>query len=102
MSQYILQVDFPFAGPFGAQMTESMRALAEDIATEEGLLWKIWTENPQQQQAGGIYLFSDKANAERYLAKHSARLAAAGVEGIRGLVYAINQPLSQINRAPLA
>lgn len=101
MSQYILQVDFPFAGPFGAAMVDAMRALAEDIATEEGLLWKIWTEDPKGQQAGGVYLFSDQANAERYLAKHSARLAAAGVSDIRGRIFAVNQPLSQINRAPL-
>ena len=101
MSQYILQVDFPFAGPFGTAMSEAMRGLAEDIATEEGLLWKIWTEDPEGQQAGGVYLFSNKADAERYLAKHSARLTAAGVGDIRGCILAVNQPLSQINRAPL-
>lgn len=99
--QYILQVDFPFSGPFGEAMTEAMRPLAEDIATEAELLWKIWTENPATQEAGGVYLFASEAAAERYLVKHTQRLNAAGVENIRGKIFAVNQPLSEIDRAPL-
>lgn len=98
---YILQVDFPFNGPFGAEMTQAMQELAADIATEDNLLWKIWTEDANDQQAGGIYLFSDHASAEKYLEKHSQRLQAAGVTDIRGRIFKVNQELSHINRAPL-
>lgn len=98
---YILQVDFPFSGPFGDDMSAAMHGLAEDIAQEPDLLWKIWTENQDTGQAGGIYLFSSKTAAERYLTKHSQRLTAAGVQDIRSHVFAVNQPLSHLNRAPL-
>ncbi len=53
----ILQVDFPFEDPWGQDMTAGMKALAESIAKEPGLLWKIWTENPAAKEAGGIYFF---------------------------------------------
>lgn len=98
---YILQIDFPFEGPFGEEMSRGMRPLAEDIAREHGLLWKIWTEDADSRQAGGIYLFDNRPAAEAYLDKHSQRLAAAGVDGIRSRIFTVNQPLSQLDRAPL-
>lgn len=98
---YILQIDFPFDGPFGDDMSAAMQPLAEDIATENGLLWKIWTEDADGKQAGGVYLFSQRDAAEAYLAKHGQRLAAAGVRDIRSRIFAVNQPLSLIDRAPL-
>ncbi len=98
---YILQVDFPFNGPFGQDMVQAMQPLAADIAGEEQLLWKIWTEDAASQQAGGIYLFASREAAQVYLDKHSQRLQAAGVQGIRSRIFTVNQPLSLINRAPL-
>lgn len=98
---YILQVEFPYTGPWGEQMTAEMRQLAESIAEEPGLLWKIWTENPQTSEAGGIYLFSDSASAEAYLAKHSARLKSFGMPQVNGKIFAVNHELSRLDRAPL-
>lgn len=98
---YILQIDFPFEGPFGNDMSTAMQSLAEDIATEDGLLWKIWTEDADSKQAGGVYLFSERSAADAYLAKHSQRLTEAGVRNIRSRIFVVNQPLSLINRAPL-
>ncbi len=37
----LLQVDFPFEGPFGDAMAEGMKGLAESIAAEPGLIWKV-------------------------------------------------------------
>ncbi|WP_374340840.1 YdhR family protein [Azonexus sp.] len=42
---YLLQVDFPYPGPWGDAMTAAMTGLAQSIAGEPGLLWKLWTEN---------------------------------------------------------
>lgn len=98
----LLQIDFPFAGPFGAEMAAALAELAQSIATEPGFRWKIWTENAADRLAGGIYLFDDQASAEAYLAKHSARLASFGVTGIRALVFDVNEPLTRIDRGPLA
>ena len=98
----LLQIDFPFAGPFGAEMASQLRELAESIASEPGFLWKIWTENATSGEAGGIYLFTDSASAQAYLTKHSARLAAFGVEGIRARLFDINADLTRITHGPLA
>lgn len=40
MAPVLLQVDFPYTGPFGDGMTEGMRGLAESVAQEPGFLWK--------------------------------------------------------------
>ena len=90
--QTILQIDFPFNGPFGDDMQQAMLPLAESIAKEPGLLWKIWTENPETQEAGGIYLFSDAESAQNYLEKHQARLTASGVTGIRAKFLQLTKP----------
>jgi len=50
----LLQIDFPSSGPFGDQMADAYADLAASISTEPGLLWKIWTENADDQSAGGI------------------------------------------------
>lgn len=97
----LLQIDFPFNGPFGEEMTQAMNGLAQDIAQENGLIWKVWTENEQTKKAGGIYLFTDEENAKRYLAKHSARLEGFGVTGINAEIFDVNQELSAIDHAPL-
>jgi hypothetical protein len=97
----LLQVDFPYSGPWGDAMSEAMRALAESIAKEPGLIWKIWTENPVTQEAGGIYLFADRASAEAYLAMHTARLNSFGITPVNGKIFDVNGGLSAIDRAPL-
>ncbi|UYV18005.1 monooxygenase [Halomonas qaidamensis] len=97
----ILQVHFPFDGPFGDEMANAMTALAESINQEPGLIWKIWTEDADQKQAGGIYLFDTRANAEAYCNMHTARLEAMGVTGIRAAILDTNAALSAINKGPL-
>ena len=97
----LLQVDFPYGGPWGDAMSEAMRGLAESIAGEPGLIWKIWTENPATQEAGGIYLFADRESAEAYLAMHTARLKSFGIPQVNGKLFEINGDLSAIDRAPL-
>lgn len=101
MSATLLQFDFPFEGPWGATMATALQDLARDIAAEDGLVWKIWTENEPERRAGGVYLFSDPQSAERYRRKHEARLAAYGISGISGWSFAVNSSLSRLTRAPL-
>lgn len=95
----ILQVDFPYPGPFGANMAAAMHELAQSICNEPGFLWKIWTENETEHSAGGIYLFADEASAKAYLAMHTERLGGFGITGVRGRVFAVNQELSVITQA---
>ncbi len=102
MSQvYLLQVDFPTSGPFKEAMSESYRELAEHIAKEEGLIWKIWTENQSENRAGGWYAFRDLENLQRYQAMHTKRLESFGVKDIRAVVLEANLPLSEIDGFPI-
>ena len=98
---YLLQVDFPYPGPWGDEMTAALCGLAESIAGEPGLIWKLWTENPAASEAGGIYLFQDLPSAEAYLAMHTARLKGFGVPQVNGKIFQVNETLSRIDRAPL-
>lgn len=97
----LLQVDFAFNGPFGAEMAAALKDLATSITQEPGFVWKIWTENESAQEAGGIYLFESEATAKAYLAMHSARLKNLGVTEVNGKVFDVNTPLSQITKGPL-
>ena len=97
----LLQVDFPFTGPWGDEMAAGMKELASSIAQEPGLLWKIWTENRDSGEAGGIYLFADRASAGAYLEKHRARLLGFGIAHVNAKLFDVNTTLSAIDRAPL-
>ena len=97
----LLQIDFPYDGPFGADMAQTFDRLASTISQTPGLIWKIWTENAEQQQAGGVYLFESKQTAQSYSQMHCARLEAAGIKQIRARVFEVNEALSRQTYAPL-
>lgn len=97
----LLQIDFPSTGPFAAEMTQAFTPLAESINQETGLIWKIWTENKDAQEAGGVYLFDSIENATNYLTMHCARLESFGISNIRSKIFQVNIDLSKINHAPL-
>lgn len=97
----LLQVDFPFDGPFGQDMAAAMKELAESIAREPGFIWKLWTENANTKEAGGIYLFEDEASARKYLEMHTARLKGFGVRVVNAKVFQVNEALSAIDHGPV-
>ncbi|MER2526642.1 MAG: monooxygenase [Candidatus Competibacter denitrificans] len=97
----LLQIDFSFPGPFGAEMAGALSGLAHSIAKEPGFIWKIWTEDARAQQAGGIYLFEDEATARAYLHMHTERLKGFGIAQVNAKIFDINEPLSAITRGPL-
>lgn len=97
----LLVYDFPFRGPWGRAFTDAMQPLARDIAAEPGLLWKLWTENPVEGRAGGVYAFASDAARDAYERKHTARLAARGVRDVTVWRRDVNQALSAVTRAPV-
>lgn len=101
MALTLVQFDFPFPGPWGQAMTGALGDLAQDIAAESDLVWKIWTENATEGRAGGIYVFRNAHAAAAYREKHAARLAAFGITGIVARSFDVNADLSAITRAPL-
>ena len=93
----ILQVDFPFSGPFGEEMSNALMDLAKSINEEPGFMWKIWTENQAEQSAGGVYMFADESTASAYLTMHTERLGSFGITDVRGKIFSINNKLTAIN-----
>lgn len=102
MMMKLLQVDFEFNGPFGEEMANALVELAESINHEPGMIWKIWTESEVNKLGGGIYLFEDENSAKAYLAMHTTRLQQMGVKEVRGHIFDINQPLTNINHGPIS
>lgn len=98
----LLYVEFPFLGPFGEALTTMLEPLAHEIAGTTGLRWKIWTENPASQRAGGVYLFDDEEHARRYLAHHTERLHGFGVRDIDARFLEVNKGLSRITASGLS
>lgn len=101
MAFTLLQIDFPHQGPWGSAMSQQLAGLAQEIAFQRNLLWKIWTENKELGLAGGIYLFSDEQSAVEYQEMHTQRLAAIGVGPVRAIVFAVNDPLTYTTRGPV-
>lgn len=101
MRHKLLQFDFAFDGPWGEELERALGGLAQDIAAEPGLVWKLWTENRAERRAGGIYIFSDEDSRARYAEKHTARLATFGVTDVVARAFDVNAPLSAITRGPL-
>lgn len=75
--------------------------LVADIAAEDGLIWKVWTEDPQTSRAGGAYLFADEDSASRYIEKHTARLGSFGITDARISSLGVNEQLSRTTFATL-
>ncbi len=97
----LLQLHFAFNGPFGQEMSDGLKDLAESINNEPGFIWKVWTENKEAKEAGGIYIFESEEAALAYLEKHTARLKTFGVKQIFSKVFDINEPLTKINKATI-
>ena len=97
---FLLQVDFKMNGPFGDEMADAFIDLAKSINEKDGLIWKIWTENPETNEAGGIYLFKTRETAVKYIDMHSKRLADFGITDINAKIFAINSKLTEITKGP--
>lgn len=98
---YVLQVDFSMNGPFGDEMADAFSDLAKSINEEDGFLWKIWTESPETNEAGGIYIFETKETAEKYMDMHAKRLASFGITDVNVKIFAINSRLTEITNGPV-
>ena len=98
---YLVQVDFPHEGPFGDEMAAAFADLANSITQEKGFIWKLWTENKETKESGGIYLFDTKANAEIYMEKNRRNFDQFGIKGASMKLFEVNEKLSQITHGPI-
>lgn len=70
----ILQVNYKFLKSIKEAPKEQREKLmsmlvggAKHIATVPGLRWKIYLQNPEKGEVGGIYYFKDEASLKAYL-----------------------------------
>lgn len=96
----LIQVDFPYGGSFGKEMAKELKDLAESIKDEPGFIWKIWTEDANSKQAGGIYLFESEETAKAYLEMHTTRLKSFGIPEVNGKIFDVNETLTNITHGP--
>ncbi|WP_349920005.1 monooxygenase [Aeromonas veronii] len=98
----LLQIHFNFPREMmGPALTEAALPLAESITREPGFISKIWTENPNTGEAGGIYLFEDEKSALAYATMHEQRVLAMGASDVQYKLFEVNEPLSRITRGIL-
>lgn len=94
----LLQINFRFpAEMMGDALTNGAKGLAESINSEAGFVSKIWIENPQTEEGGGIYLFNDMESAQKYAAMHVKRVEAMGAKNLECKYFSVNEALSKIN-----
>lgn len=98
----LVLMDFPARRDGGPEQAAALQALAESIAQEPGLIWKIWTEDREGGRAGGVYLFADRGAAEAYHAMHAARLERQGIGPIRAEYRTANAALTALTRGPVS
>lgn len=98
----VLQIDFIMpAEMLGDELVGSATELAKSITKESGFIAKIWTENKVTNEAGGIYLFTDRDSAQSYVNMHQKRVEKMGASQIHYKIFEINEALTQITKGPL-
>jgi hypothetical protein len=98
----LLQIDYLSTGPWGEEMATEYSDLAHRIANVSGLICKVWTENRETGEAGGVYLFEDEASLDAYLEGKIERMKAAGIKELRAKRFDVNEPLTHITRGRLS
>lgn len=94
----LVQINFDFPVELmGEALTQGAKELAESINQEPGFISKLWIENSETHESGGIYLFEDQDSAENYVLMHTKRVEAMGAKGITIKYFCVNKPLSAIN-----
>ena len=97
----IWDLHMTYDGPMTEEFAQGTKHLAESIAQESGVVWKIWTLDESTGDFGSTYLFRDLAALEAYKAMHVKRLEAIGVTVTSDHVFDIMEDLSAITHAPL-
>ena len=102
MSSTILQINYKF-GATSADLTTLVTPMAESIAAVPGLVWKIWLMNEAEHEAGGIYLFQSRDEAQAFVTSPGVQEFAAHpmLSNVSVKMFEPVESLSKITRAPL-
>ncbi len=77
--------------------------LAGQFADIPGLMWKIWMVNPDENEAGGIYLFEDAGHVQDFLESNLAANLTShpAFREFRIKTFALMPDQSVVTRAPI-
>lgn len=100
-TQKIWDLHMTYDGPITDEFLAGTRQLAESIAEEPGIIWKIWTVEEGTSHYGSTYLFRNRDYLETYKAMHLERLKAIGITVTDDHIFDIMEEVSAINNAPL-
>lgn len=86
-----------------AASAEETKEFARVIASQKGLLWKIWLGDADRSEVGGIYLFeSDQAARNFVNGPVFAQIKAnPAFKRLEAKLFDVNEECSAITRAPL-
>ncbi|HVO70444.1 MAG TPA: YdhR family protein [Aggregatilineaceae bacterium] len=102
MAKTILQINYKFNSS-RADHTALVTPNAEYIAAVSGLVWKIWLMNEADHEAGGIYLFESRAEAQAFVSSPAITGFAAhpSLSAFSTKMFEAVESLSKITRGPL-
>lgn len=63
----ILDVEFTYDFDTADDYIAAVSPLAEQFAAVPGMVWKVWTLNPETKKAGAAYYFADAESLETYM-----------------------------------
>ena len=63
----LLDVEFTYDFDTAEEYIAEVSPLAEQFAAIPGLVWKVWTLNPEEKTAGAVYYFADADSLEAYM-----------------------------------
>lgn len=102
MSETIMQLNFNF-DVSADDYTGAVTPLAEQFAAVPGLRWKIWMINPEESEAGGIYMFEDDAALQTFLASDLAATVTShpALRDFSVKPFKVMEELTAVTRGPV-
>lgn len=98
----LLQINYQLDSAVSDFMRES-KPVADVLANVQGLRWKIWLKNDNENQGGGIYLFEDPEALKSFVqGPIVAKLRShPAVVDVSLKEFDVPEELSSITRAPI-
>ena len=102
MSERLLQINFNLKVTPG-EYEQAAKSLVDQFANLPGLMWKIWTMNEEQNEAGGVYLFENESSMNAFLAGPLAKTVTShpGLSNFSVKFFNIMNDLTEITQGPL-
>ncbi|MEP9379159.1 YdhR family protein [Aquabacter sp. CN5-332] len=98
---------FKVSYTYTADPAEWAKAYTEERARSfldvPGLVWKLWLDEPEQRQSGGLFLFATRADAEAYAASPRGQKAKSNpaLSDVRMEIFDVRDEMSRITHGPI-